>query len=41
MIGNGKKVCVFHDQWIPRVDNPYGGRNLEQVFTNFKVADFF
>lgn len=41
MIGNGQKLSVFHDQWIPKVDNPNGGRNLEQVFTGLLWSQFF
>ncbi|XP_058192210.1 uncharacterized protein LOC131309618 [Rhododendron vialii] len=40
-IGNGKRISVFRDEWIPKMVNPLKGSPLSGGLPDFKVSDLF
>lgn len=40
-VDSGTKIDIFKVEWIPKLRNPYAGRDMSQHFSSFKVADLF
>ncbi|CAL5347629.1 unnamed protein product [Camellia sinensis] len=40
VVGNGKNISPFEDQWIPLMSNPLRGRNMNRMLPSMKVAHF-
>ncbi|GMP77845.1 hypothetical protein CsSME_00033984 [Camellia sinensis var. sinensis] len=40
VVGHGKNISPFEDQWIPLMSNPLRGRNMNRMLPSMKVAHF-